>query len=120
MNFSIPKPWVNQNHRSPYNRELNQKKQTIVQNMTDNPDGVHVENTKAGTVVFDHGMAVLPNDSRADEICAELETRRKHAHHYAVFKDREGHRRDPIHKYRIINPALPWNQYDDLGKKVNQ
>ena len=120
MNFSIKKPWVNQRHNSPFNRELNKKKQAIIQNLTDNPDGIHIEETKAGTVVFDHGTAVLPNDGRANDIYWELRSREKHRAHYNLVTQREGFKRDPTHKYRIMNPALPWNTYDELGRKVSK
>lgn len=119
MNFNIKKPWRNQNHRSPFNRELNKSRQAILQDLV-HGEGIHVEHTKAGTVVFDNGMAVLPNDSRADEIHAELRTRERHPDHYALVKNREGRKRDALHRYRITNPGLPWNKYDQFGRKVTQ
>lgn len=112
--------WVNESHRDPNASVLQQKKQTIIHDC-DATDGVHIEHTEAGTVVFDQGMAVLPNDGRADEIMAELKGRKgNHRSRYAYVKDREGMRRDPLHKMRIQTVALPWNKYDEFGRKIDE
>lgn len=113
--------WVNESHRSPNNSEFKKKKQTILNNLNAG-DGVKVEHTQAGTVVFDQGMAVLPDDGRADEIHKELESRQVHPHQYAVTKHREGMKRDDVdvHPMRALTIGLPWNKYDDLGRLIRE
>ena len=111
--------WVNESHRNPESKVLNQKKQTIIHDC-DAGDGIHVEYTAAGTVVFDQGMAVLPNDGRADDIAAELKSRKtNHRDRYSVVKNRESMKQDNIHAYTFGTVALPWNKYDELGRKIN-
>jgi len=116
--------WVNDSHRNPGNKLLNEKKQTILHDC-DAGDGIHVEHTSAGTVVFDQGMAVLPNDSRANDIYGELMARKRdsngkavHPHRYAYTPNREGMKRDNIHKMRVTTIGLPWNKYDEFGRKI--
>jgi len=110
--------WVNESHRNPNSGVLNQKKQTIIHDC-DAGDGIRVEYTEAGTVVFDNGTAVLPNDSRANDILGELKSRKfNHRDRYAFIKDREGMKRDNIHNFTFGTVELPWNKYDELGRKI--
>ena len=111
--------WTNESHRSSNNSEFKKKKQTVLNNL-DAGDGIKVEHTEAGTVVFDQGMAVLPNDGRADEIHKELESRQRHPDQYAVTKHRESMSRQDVdlHPMRSLTIGLPWNKYDKLGRKV--
>jgi hypothetical protein len=111
--------WINESHRSTYNSQFKKKKQTVLNNLMAG-DGIKVEHTEAGTVVFDQGMAVLPNDGRADEIHKELESRQTHPGHYAVTKHREGMSRQDVdlHPMRALTISLPWNKYDELGRKI--
>jgi len=110
--------WVNESHRNPNAKVLKQKKQAILCDL-DAGDGIHKEYTEAGMVVFDQGTAVLPNDSRADDIAAELMSRKgNHRDRYALTRDREGFKRNPLHKMQVGSIGLPWRTYDDLGRIV--
>jgi len=110
--------WVNESHRNPNAKVLKQKKQSVLCDL-DAGDGIHKEYTEAGMVVFDQGTAVLPNDSRADDIAAELMSRKgSHRSRYSFTRDREGHKRNPLHKMQVGSIGLPWRTYDDLGRIV--
>ena len=111
------KTWINESHRSKKNPLLKEKKQAVLHNM-DAGDGIHVENTEAGMVVFDQGMAVLPNDGRANDIAAELKQRQRHRDQYAYVPNREGRKRDDVHAMRTTTIGLPWNEYDELGRII--
>jgi hypothetical protein len=117
MRLNWNRPFRNKSHRNKHNPELHKKKQTLLQDL-DHGKGIHVENTNAGTVVFEDGLAVLPNDSRGNEMWAELDAKRRHPHQYAYVRDREGMMRDTTHPMRVVNPGMPWHKYDDLGRKV--
>jgi len=112
--------WVNESYRNPNSNILNQKKQTIIHDC-DAGDGIHVEYTEAGTVVFDHGTAVLPNDMRAQDIAAELKSRKtNHRDRYAVVRDRESMKQDDIHHYTFgysRNFASAWDRIFGEGKQ---
>lgn len=111
--------WVSEVPSDPNASVLKQKKQALIHDC-DAGDGVHVEYTEAGTVVFDHGTAVLPDDTRADDIMAELKSRKtNHRDRYAYIRHRESMRRDPIHNYTFGTIELPWAKYDEFGKRIN-
>jgi hypothetical protein len=82
-------------------------------------DGIHTEYTEAGMVMFDQGTAVLPDDGRANEMVAELKSRKgNHRGRYAYTPHREGHKRSGLHSMRTTTIALPWHKYDELGRKI--
>jgi len=125
VDLTIPTPnkgkqWVNESHRNPHAKVLKDKKQTIIHDC-DAGEGIHVEHTEAGTIVFDQGMAVLPNDSRASDILGELKTRKgNHRDRYAHVPNREGRKHDSIHNYtfgynRKFSEA--WARLLEKGKK---
>ena len=120
--FSIPKPWRNASHKNPHNPLLNTekvKKQTILYDVQQGPGSKTID-TKAGTVKFVDGIAVLPDDGRGDEIAAEV--KEKHSLHptqYGVVKHREGMKRDSIHNYTFgRHPGVPWGRYDERGRRL--
>jgi hypothetical protein len=109
--------WVNENHKNPHAKILQEKKQAIIHDC-DAGDGIHVEYTEAGTVVFDQGTAVLPNDSRANEIMAELKTKKGyHRDRYAYVRNRESRMRDSIHNYTFGYSAIPQDKWDMIFGK---
>jgi len=70
-------------------------------------------------ITFDQGVAVLPDDSRANEMVAELKSRKgNHRDRYAYTPHREGMRRNPIHKNTFATIPLPFNKYDEFGRKI--
>ena len=122
VELTIPTPnkgkqWVNESHKNPHANVLKDKKQTIIHDC-DAGDGIHVEHTEAGTIVFDQGMAVLPNDSRASDILGELKTRKgNHRDRYAYVPNREGRKRDPIHNYTFAYNNVPKEKWERVFGK---
>ena len=110
--------WANESHRDPHAKMFQDKTQSVICDL-DAGDGIHTEYTEAGMVVFDQGTAVLPDDSRANEIVAELKSRKgNHRDRYAYTPHREGHKRSGLHPMRIVGIAMPWHKYDELGRKI--
>ena len=110
--------WVNESHRNPNAKVLQEKKQSVICDL-DAGDGIHTEYTEAGVVVFDQGTAVLPDDSRANEMVAELKSRKgNHRDRYAYIRHREGMRRDPTHNYTFGYGHISEDRWNDIfGKK---
>jgi len=121
LSIELPKKtrsWVNESHRDPTAKMFDAKTQSVISDL-DAGDGIHKEYTEAGMVVFDQGTAVLPDDSRANEMVAELRSRKgNHRDRYAYVPNREGHRRSEVHPMRALTIALPWHKYDELGRKI--
>lgn len=112
MNIHLPKPFRNQSAKSRYNQTLQQKKQSLVFDL-DAPDGKTVK-TEAGTVMFEGGMAVLPDDGRADEIHGELAAHARHSDQIAIVKHRERQNMDRTHRYFFGRwPQMPWKRAND-------
>jgi len=110
---------VNESHRDPNAKVLQDKKQSIICDL-DAGDGIHTEYTEAGIITFDQGVAVLPDDSRANDMVSELKSRKgNHRDRYAYTPHREGMRRDPTHRYTFTTVPLPWHKYDEFGRKIN-
>ena len=110
MNILSKKPWRNLSYKSRRNRELGQPRQTVILDM-DDQKSKRVVRTQAGDVLFDQGMAFLPDDSRGDDIASEIvERERRHPDQFAVVKHREGQRPDGIHRYTF-------GQWPGLGNK---
>ena len=105
--------WVNESHRDPHAKMFLDKTQSVISDL-DAGDGIHTEYTEAGMVVFDQGTAVLPDDSRANEMVAELKSRKgNHRDRYAFTPHREGHKRSGLHPMRIMSIAMPWHKDDE-------
>ena len=113
--------WVNESHRNPNASVLKDKKQAILCDL-DAGDGMHTEYTEAGMVVFDQGTAVLPDDSRADDIVSELQSRRgNHRDRYAYTRGRNGRKRDDLHNYTFAYHNIPNERWElAFGKDNNE
>ena len=109
MHIKIPKPFRNKTHKSQHNKVLDKKRQAVIMDI-ESKGGVKEVQTEAGTLVFDHGMAVLENDGRADEMQAELKEKHQlHPDQYVYVPHREGQKRDAIHNYTFGQwPKMPW------------
>ena len=68
--------------------------------------------TEAGLIVFQQGMAVLPNDTRPDDVRAELAERHGlHPGHFVLHKGQRNKFRDGIHHYQFGEwPEMPWKR----------
>ena len=56
--------------------------------------------TESGTLRFEDGVAVLPDDSRAKDIYDEIQaTDARHPQQYALVEDKPTVNADPIHRY---------------------
>ena len=76
--------------------------------------------TESGTLRFENGVAVLPNDSRARDIYDEIQkTEAQHPDQYALVEKKPTVNTDRIHHYYFgSHPAMPWATYDELGRRV--
>ena len=110
--------WANESHRDPNAKMFKAKTQSVICDM-DAGDGMHTEYTEAGTITFDQGVAVLPDDSRGEEMVAELKSRRgNHRDRYAYTPNREGMRRDPVHNYTFGFGSISKERWEKaFGKK---
>lgn len=118
MNIRIPKPWRSSSHRSQANPELKNKKQTLLVDIQGRKSR-EVMKTSAGEVLFENGLAVLPNDGRGDEIAAELNEQSIIPDRFGVHKHRPSVNTNTIHRYFFgSHPAMPWAMYDELGRRI--
>ncbi len=100
--------YKNQTYKSKYNKDLDAKKQSVIVNI-EQKEKVQTVKTAAGDIVFDQGIAVLPDDTRADDVYGELKQHEQHPDQFALIKHREGFKRDPIHNYTFGQwPEAPW------------
>jgi len=76
--------------------------------------------TESGTLRFENGVAVLPDDTRAKDVYDELQkTESLHPDQYALIEKKETVNVDKIHRYHFgSHPAMPWAKYDEHGKRV--
>ena len=106
---------MNPSYKRPSNRILNESpRHAVIQNMQ-SAKPTEVMQTEAGTIVFQNGMAVLPNDSRPDDVRAELsEKHGLHPGHFVLHKGQRNKNRDGIHNYVFgCWPEMPWKRIDD-------
>lgn len=109
--FKIKKPWKNRSYKDRGNPDINKDKHYNMIIDTQAHDGKYSVETEAGTIEFDQGIATLPADTRAKDIVAEL--REKHAKHpdqFAFLEKRSRINTDPVHRYQIVVPELPWKK----------
>ena len=76
--------------------------------------------TESGTLRFENGVAVLPDDSRARDIVQEMNaTEARHPNQYALLEKRPTVNVDiGTHPMRVTSPGMPWATYDELGRRV--
>lgn len=112
MHIKIPKKFKNKSHKSPHNKVLDKKHQSVIMDIE--AKGHKEVATEAGTIVFEQGIAVLDDDSRANEIQAELKEKHQvHPDQYVYVPHREGMKRDRIHNYTFGQwPEMPWKVKD--------
>lgn len=76
--------------------------------------------TESGTLKFENGVAVLPDDSRAKDMYDEIQRMEaRHPNQYALVQDKPTVNTDTVHRYHFgSHPAMPWARYDELGRRV--
>lgn len=127
MNFlrAIKAPFRNKSHKSKGNPLFDKPKQAVIFDIQ-SKDGEEVRTvkTKAGTVRFDGGVAVLPDDTRADDIYGEL--KEQHGMHplhnqFGLVRHRDSMKKDPVHRYKFFQwPGMPYHRYDELGRVIKE
>ena len=77
--------------------------------------------TESGTVKFENGVAMLPHDTRAQDVYDELRvTEARHPNQYALVNNKPTINVDKTHRMRIVSPGMPWHEYDELGRKLQK
>ena len=104
--------YKNSTYKSRHNKELDAKKQSVIVNI-EQKNKIETVRTQAGDIVFDQGIAVLPDDTRADDVYHELKQHESHPDQFALIQHREGFRRDSLHPMRIVVPEMPWKKVKD-------
>ena len=76
--------------------------------------------TESGTLRFENGVAVLPDDSRARDMVQEMNaTNALHPNQFALIEKKGTVNVDKTHRYHFGSyPAMPWATYDELGRRV--
>lgn len=114
--FHVPKaPWKSDSIKDKGNKTVQAPKSIIMSDVNDKSPHRVVE-TGAGQVVFEHGMAQLPDDARGRDIVDEY--REAHAmdakRGLAIAAGRPTRWRDPVHNYFFGSiPQMPWKQADE-------
>lgn len=92
MNFQTKKPWVSASHRDPNNRLVTDRASKYGMILDKESEGKpRVERqTSAGTVVFEQGLAVVPDDARGNDIAHELMANGKYPEQYNYHTGRRG------------------------------
>ena len=115
--LSDKKNYVNPSYRRSDHPSFQQKKHSLI------VDAQSASNrdvkTESGTLRFENGVAVLPDDSRAKDIVQEMNvTKARHPNQYALIEDKPTVNTDSIHRMRVTTLAMPWATYDELGRRV--
>lgn len=110
-NIHIPKPFRTGSSRNPNNPIIKKaKRQTLFSDVNRKTPKEWVK-TSAGTVLLERGQAVLPDDSRGDEMAAELKSKALDPRGTAVVRHREGVNMDRTHRYFFGQmPEMPWKR----------
>lgn len=100
------KDYTNPSYRKP-GKHFEQKKHSLV---IDAQGASNREvRTESGTLKFENGVAMLPNDSRARDIVDEMNaTEARHPHQYMLSEKRGTVNVDMVHRYHFGSmPAIP-------------
>ena len=113
----LAKNYTNPSYRRPDHPSFQKKRHAMI---VDAQGASNKEiKTESGTLKFEHGVAVLPDDTRAKDVYDELNA--KHAHHpnqFMLSEKRGTVNVNEIHRMRITSPGMPWATYDELGRRV--
>jgi hypothetical protein len=94
------KEYVNPSYRNAGHPSFKEKKHTLV---IDNQGASNKDiQTESGTLRFENGVAVLPDDSRAKDMYDEMmATKALHPDHYTIVEDKPTVNIDQIHRYHF-------------------
>ena len=111
------KEYKNKSYADPSHPSFKEKKHSLI---IDSQGASNKEiHTESGTLRFDNGVAVLPDDSRAKDMYDEvLATEARHPNQYALVEDKPTVNVDLTHRMRIGTIEMPWATYNALGKRV--
>jgi hypothetical protein len=102
-------PWHSDSPKQKGSKTARAKTSIIVSDVNDK-ERKRIVHTSAGDVVFEQGMAHLPNDARGNDIVAEYKSMALDPNQVAVAKNRPTRWRDSVHNYFFQVPALPWKE----------
>ena len=113
------KNYVNPSYRRSDHPSFKEKRHTMV---VDSQGASNRDvQTESGTLRFENGVAVLPDDGRARDIVQEMNATGKanHPNQYALLEKRPTVNVDiGTHPMRVTSPGMPWATYDELGRRV--
>ena len=113
----LAKKYVNPSYRRSDHPSFQDKKHTL---LIDSQGASNKSiKTESGTLRFENGVAVLPDDSRAKDIHDEMRAKHSlHPNQYTLLEDKPTVNTSEIHRMRITSPGMPWATYDELGRRV--
>jgi hypothetical protein len=110
LHLQTKKSWASGSHKDPNNRLLTDhgSKFGILLDQDGEGKARLERKTSAGTVVFENGMAVVPNDMRGKDIAAELKSKARYPEQINYHPDRDAFqmKRDRQVMWRM--PAWNW------------
>lgn len=114
----IAKKYTNPSYRRSDHPSFEEKKHTLIID-SQGASNKSIE-TESGTLRFENGMAVLPDDERGRDMYDEVtKTHALHPNQYALVEDKPTVHVDPIHNYTFgSHPPMPWASYDERGRRV--
>lgn len=109
MNLHLKKDYKTGSHRNPNNRLLTDHGSKFGMLLDGTSKGTRVEReTAAGTVVFENGMAVVPDDTRGNDMAHELMASDPYSYRY--HPGREGGTLKRDHQVMFRMPEMPWKR----------
>ena len=118
VHLNDKKSYVNPSYRRSDHPSFQQKRHTMV---VDAQGASNKEvKTESGTLRFENGVAVLPDDSRARDMVQEMNaTKALHPNQFALIEKKGTVNVDKTHRYYFgSHPGMPWATYDELGRRV--
>ncbi len=108
MNFTTKKPWRSGSHKDPNNKLLTEKgnKYGVLLDFDGEGRPTFERKTSAGTVVFENGMAVVPDDQRGKDIAAELKQKSRYPEQIQYHP---GHEAKMLKRDRQVMWTAIWN-----------
>lgn len=108
MNLNLKKPWRSGSHKDPNNRLLTDRgsKYSVILDADSEGKNRVVKRTSAGDVLFENGMATVPDDSRGLDIVADLTKEAKWPGQYNFHQHHEG--RSMKRDHQVMWRAI-WN-----------
>mgnify|MGYP001586779533 CR=1 FL=1 len=114
------KPWRNKSHKSKFNKDFDVPRHAWITDIQNS--GTHEIKTESGTIRFEQGIATLPDDSRVNDIHAELQEKHSlHPEHRQFVKIPHKERINTSRTHRYFQgalPPMPWHKYDGAGRRI--